>query len=105
VLGKVVGQEADFVEHQLPDPSEEIIEKEWDSVDEEIKEVEDAAVRSAMAVEPPAELQPLSPLQQYPEPIIPSPTNRNEDFDAFFRRFQEIQGIHESENENQDDEF
>ena len=63
-------QEADFVEHQLPDPSEEFSEKDWDSVDEEIKEVESAAVRSVLAVEPPAELQPLSPLLQYPAPII-----------------------------------
>jgi hypothetical protein len=56
-------------------------------------------------MEPPAELQPLSPLQQYPAPVIESPTNWNENFDAFFRRFQEMQGIHESENENPDDEF
>ena len=58
VLGKLVQKEADFVEHQLPAISETNSSDEWDSVDEEIKQVEDEAVRSELAREPSAEIPP-----------------------------------------------
>jgi len=45
VLGKLVEKEQDFVEHQLPAISESDSSDEWDSVDEEIKQIEDEAVR------------------------------------------------------------
>jgi hypothetical protein len=55
VLGKLVQKEADFVEHQLPAISASNSSDEWDSVDEEIKQVEDEAVMSELARESSAE--------------------------------------------------
>ena len=93
VLGKLVQKEEDFVEHQLPAISESNSSDEWDSVDEEIKQVEDEAVRSELAREPSAEIPPsvqlipLSPLAHQSEPNIVNPNNTSHDFDLFFRRF------------------
>ena len=80
-------------------------------MDEEIKEVEDEAVMSKLALEPSAErprsvhMIQLSPLVHQSEPNIGNPNNINYDFDSFFRHVQERVGINESDNEHHDDEF
>jgi hypothetical protein len=111
VLGKVVQKEEDFVEHSLSEDSvgsESVGEPSSASIDEEIKQLEDAAIREELARDTGSNRAALSPLLNQTAPLFANDNisiSLNPDFDDFFRRFQEQQGINYSLNANRDEEY
>ena len=78
------------------------------SIEEEIKQLEAAAIREELAREVSSNRVVLSPLQNQTAPLFANDNmsiSLNQDFDDFFRRFQEQQGINYSLNANRDEEY